>query len=71
LTGLDSSTARRLLLVVAAVYLLFNGVIELSKATGDIDAFIAAELVRKATTLASLAVGLVIGFYLASRQRQS
>jgi hypothetical protein len=71
LTGLDSSTARRLLLVVAAVYLLFNGAIELSKETGDIDAFIAAELVRKATTLASLAVGLVIGFYLASRQRQS
>jgi hypothetical protein len=71
LTGLDASTARRLLLIVAAVYLLFNGAIELSKAIGDIDAFAAADLVRKATTLASLAVGLVIGFYLASRQRQS
>jgi hypothetical protein len=71
LTGLDASTARRLLLAVAAVYLLFNGAIELSKAIGDIDPFVAAELVRKATTLASLSVGLVIGFYLASRQRQS
>jgi hypothetical protein len=31
----------------------------------------ASEDIRKLTTLGSLAVGTVIGFYLASRQRQS
>jgi hypothetical protein len=35
------------------------------------DPITAAELVRKLTTFGSLAVGTVIGFYLASRQRES
>jgi hypothetical protein len=48
-----------------------TGGIELTKLAGSMDSIEAAELTRKLTTLASLAVGTVIGFYLASRQRQS
>jgi hypothetical protein len=69
--GLDVSTARRLLLLIAGGYLLLTGAIELSRSAGAMDAIEAGELVRKLTTLGSLAVGTVIGFYLASRQRQS
>jgi hypothetical protein len=71
MTGLDARTARRLLLLVAGVYILLAGGIELSKLAGVTDAFTATEDIRKLTTLGSLAVGTVIGFYLASRQRQS
>jgi hypothetical protein len=71
MTGLDVSTARRLMLIVAGVYILLTGGIELSKLAGVTDSFTSAELTRKLTTLASLAVGTVIGFYLASGQRQS
>jgi len=70
MTGLDVQTARRLLLLVAGVYILLTGGIELSKLAGTIDSIEAAELTRKITTLSSLAVGSVIGFYIASRQRQ-
>jgi hypothetical protein len=71
MNGLDVQTARRLLLMVAGVYILLAGGIELSKHAGMTDAFTAAELTRKLTTLASLAVGTVIGFYLASGQQQN
>jgi hypothetical protein len=71
MTGLDVSTARRLLLLIAGGYLLLTGAIELSRSAGAMDAIEAGELMRKLTTLGSLAVGTVIGFYLASRQRQS
>ncbi len=67
----DVSTARRLLLMIAGVYILFTGGIEVSKLAGAMDSLEAAELTRRLTTLASLAVGTVIGFYLASGQRQS
>lgn len=70
MTGLDVQTARRLLLLVAGVYILLTGGIELSKLAGTMDSIEAAELTRKITTLSSLAVGSVIGFYIASRQRQ-
>jgi len=70
MTGLDVQTARRLLLMIAGVYLLLTGGIELSKLAGTMDSIAAAELTRKLTTFASLAVGTVIGFYLASGQRQ-
>ena len=69
--GLDVRTARRLLLLVAGIYILLTGGIELSKLAGAMDSLEAYELTRKITTLASLAVGTVIGFYLASRQRES
>ena len=71
MTGLDVRTARRLLLLVAGVYILLTGGIELSKLAGAVDSVEAVELTRKLTTFASLAVGAVIGFYLASGQRQS
>jgi hypothetical protein len=71
MNGLDVRTARRLILMVAGVYILLAGGIELSKHAGAMDSIEAADLTRKLTTLASLAVGTVIGFYLASRQRQS
>jgi hypothetical protein len=71
MTGLDVQTARRLLLMVAGIYVLLTGGIELSKLAGAMDSLEAYELTRKLTTLGSLAVGTVIGFYLASRQRQS
>ncbi len=71
MTGLDVQTARRLLLMVAGVYILLTGGIELSKLAGAMDPVTAVELTRKLTTLASLTVGTVIGFYLASGQRQS
>jgi hypothetical protein len=68
---LDVRTARRLILMVAGIYLLLAGAIELSKNAGFLDTFTAVEFVRKLTTLGSLMVGTVIGFYLASRQRES
>ncbi len=71
MTDLDVRTARRLLLTIAGVYILLAGGIELSKLAGSLDSLEASELTRKLTTLASLAVGTVIGFYLTSRQRQS
>jgi hypothetical protein len=71
MVDLDVRTARRLILMVAGIYILLTGGIELSKLAGAMDSVEAVELTRKLTTLASLAVGTVIGFYLASRQRQS
>ena len=68
---LDVQTARRLILIVAGVYIVLAGAIELSKLAGVTDPLTAAELVQKLTTFGSLAVGTVIGFYLASRQRES
>ncbi len=70
MTGLDVQTARRLILMVAGVYILLAGAIELSKIGGILDTATAVELIRKLTTLGSLVVGTVIGFYLASRERQ-
>jgi len=71
MTDLDVRTARRVILMVAGIYILLTGGLELSKLAGAMDPLEAHELTRKLTTLASLAVGTVIGFYLASRQRQS
>jgi len=68
---LDVETARRLILIVAGIYIVLAGAIELSRAAGAMDTITAAELVRKLTTFGSLAVGTVIGFYIASRQRES
>ena len=68
---LDVQTARRLLLLIAGVYLVLAGGIELSLSSGAMDSVEAVELTRKLTTFASLAVCTVIGFYLASRQKQS
>ncbi len=71
MNGLDVRTARRLILLVAGVYILLAGAIELSKLAGVMDSITATELTRELTTLGSLVVGTVIGFYLASGQRQT
>ena len=68
---LDVQTARRLILLVAAIYIVLAGAIELSTSAGVLDSITAVDLVRKITTLGSLTVGTVIGLYLASRQRQN
>jgi hypothetical protein len=71
MAGLDAQVARRLILMVAGVYIALIGGIELSKLAGVTDPSTASELARTLTTLASLLVGTVIGFYLASGQRES
>ena len=71
MSGPDVTAARRLLLLIAGLYILLTGGMELAKHGGVMDPIEAAELLRKLTTLGSLAVGTVIGFYLASRQRES
>lgn len=68
---LDVRTAQRLLLWIAGVYLLLVGAVELFELAATSDPETTRELIQKLTTLASLSVGTVIGFYLASGQRQS
>lgn len=68
--GLDVETARRWILLVAGVYILLLGAVELAKLLGA-EPIAADDLIQAMTTLASLAVGTIIGFYVASRQRQS
>lgn len=69
--GLNQASARYTILMVAAVYIVLFGVIEGVRHFGWTDSLTAAELLQKATTIASLTVGAVIGFHLASRQSQS
>ena len=64
-------TAGQLILLAAAVYLVLVGCIELGRKTSVVDTLAADDAVQGITTLASLAVGCVIGFYLASGQRES
>lgn len=56
---------------MAAVYLVLVGCIELGRRAGIVGTFAADDAVQAITTLASLAVGSVLGFYLASGQRES
>lgn len=69
--GLNQATARYLILMVAAVYIALFGLVEGARHFGMVDVITAGELLQKVTTLASLTVGAVIGFHLASRQSQS
>jgi len=62
-------TARRRILLVAGVDILLPGAVEVAKQFGA-EPFAANDLIQTMTILASLAVGAIIGFYLASRQRQ-
>jgi hypothetical protein len=57
--------------MVAAVYIVLFGLAEGARHFGMIDPWTAGDLVQQLTTLASLSVGAVIGFHLASRQSQS
>ena len=45
--------------------------VERARHLGMMDSITVGELLQKVTTLASLTVGAVIGFHLASRQSQS
>ncbi len=69
--GLNQATARDMILMVAAVYIVLVGMVESARHFGMMDSMTAGELLQKVTTLASLTVGAVIGFHLASRQSQS
>ena len=69
--GLNQATARYTILMVAAVYIVLFGLVEGARHLGWTDAITAGELLQKVTTLASLTVGAVIGFHLASQQSQS
>ena len=69
--GLNQPTARYLILSIAGVYILILGCLELGRRAGALDPVTTGELTQKVTTLGSLAVGTVIGFYLSSRPRQT
>lgn len=67
--GLNQASARYLILMVAAVYICLFGLVEGVRHFGMIEPYTAGEMIQKLTTLASLTVGAVIGFHLASRQK--
>lgn len=69
--GLNQASARYLILMVAGVYIVLFGMVEGARHIGMMDSIAAGELLQKVTTLASLTVGTVIGFHLASRQSQN
>jgi hypothetical protein len=68
--SLDVESARRLILLVAGIYIFLLGAVTIAKRFGA-EPLAANELIQTLTTIGSLAVGTIIGFYLASRQRQS
>lgn len=63
-------TARQLILAVAGVYIVIVGLVELAGRALALDPVAGSELVRTLTTLASLSVGAILGFYLASPRRE-
>lgn len=69
--GLNQASARYVILMVAGVYIVLFAMVESARHFGMMDSIAAGELLQKVTTLASLTVGTVIGFHLASRQSQS
>lgn len=68
--GLNQASARYTILMVAAAYIVFFGLVEGARHLGFADAITAGELLQKVTTLCSLTVGAVIGFHLASHPSQ-
>ena len=56
--------------MVAGVYIVLFAMVESARYFGMMDSMSAGELLQKVTTLASLTVGAVIGFHVASRQSQ-
>ena len=63
-------TARQLILAVAGVYIVILGFVELGRGALAFDSGAASELLRTITTLASLSVGAILGFYIASPRRE-
>jgi len=60
-----------MILMVAGGYIVVLGLVEGARGVGAIDTLMTGEVVRQITTVASLSVGAVLGFYIASHQRQS
>ena len=69
--SLNQASARYLILMVAGVYIVLVALVESARHFGMMDSMTASELLQKVTTLASLTVGAVIGFHLASQPSQS
>ncbi|HXV61994.1 MAG TPA: hypothetical protein VEK15_14950 [Vicinamibacteria bacterium] len=63
-------TARQLILAVAGVYIVILGFVELGRGAMAVDPAVASELLRTVTTIASLSVGAILGFYIASPRRE-
>ena len=57
--------------MVAGGYIVVLGFVEATRNVGAIDTLLAGEVLQQITTVASLSVGAVLGFYIASHQRQS
>ena len=57
--------------MVAGGYIVVLGFVEAPRNVGAIDTLLAGEVLQQITTVASLSVGAVLGFYIASHQRQS
>ena len=68
---LSQASARYIILMVAGGYIVVLGLIEGARGVGALDTLMAGEVLRQITTVASLSVGAVLGFYIASHQRQS
>ena len=71
MTPLSQASARYIILMVAGGYIVVLGLVEVARNVGAIDTLLAAEVLQQITTVASLSVGAVLGFYIASHQRQS
>ena len=68
---LSQASARYIILMVAGGYIVVLGLVEAARIVGALDTIQAGEVLRQITTVASLSVGAVLGFYIASQQRQS
>lgn len=55
---------------MAGVYIVILGLVELGRGALAFDPAAASELLRTVTTLASLSVGAILGFYIASPRRE-
>ena len=69
--ALNQASARYAILMVAGLYIVLIGMAEASQRMGLLDSFAFGELVQQLTTVASLSVGAVLGFYLASQRSES
>jgi len=68
---LSQASARYIILMVAGGYIVVLGLVEAARIVGALDTIQTGEVLRQITTVASLSVGAVLGFYIASHQRQS
>lgn len=55
---------------MAGVYIVILGFVELGRGAMAVDPAVASELLRTVTTIASLSVGAILGFYIASPRRE-